>query len=279
MLSIERVVSSSAAIPLFYFLIHPTPPLLYVSGTTVINLAPDEFRDGILNGDYDALVDVRTHLEWSSGRIPNATLLDSLADFGTSREVSTPALLNGCERCRIALYCRSGRRAGLAAIRLIEEAEFEGPIYNGGGVQGWVEAGFRLVSDGESVSPPCACEKCGEGQCREDEHNTEGSPTDEDDGEDCEVGDKGFDLVEEKDSSNRFNHSNSIDGGKGISDSTENQSNPFQGELGNKSVNDKDVGVSVEDHQSSSAVRFYSPRGGNIFQAVLPVSFALAFYH
>lgn len=121
----------------------------------VTNLDTKTFKENIEQGVFDVIVDTRTFGEWESGHVPNATFIDSLQLFGTPQQVSTPDELAGCRSraCSIAVYCRSGARAGGAAV-VLEGAGFEGEIYNGQGVQQWTEAGFDLV-DTPSVIPPC----------------------------------------------------------------------------------------------------------------------------
>ena len=58
-------------------------------------------------------VDVRRRDEWDGGHIEGATHIESLHESGNS---SFPALL-GCERCNIAIYCRTGRRSSSGGRR------------------------------------------------------------------------------------------------------------------------------------------------------------------
>ena len=131
-------------------------------------LEPDEFWTGIETGEYDAVIDVRTMEEWDLGHIANATLVENLASDGTAVEIV------GCKTCTIAVYCRSGNRAGQAITRLQTEFGFTGTLYNAYGVSQWTEAGYPLVTTGESATPLCAlstCESCS-AECPVEEEDT-----------------------------------------------------------------------------------------------------------
>jgi len=122
---------------------------------------------------FDAVVDVRSLSEWESGHIANATLVESLASFNsessfgdaTPNVVGSPMDLAGCEYCNIAVYCNSGSRARTALGKL-RDAGFLGRLYNGQGVTQWTAAGFELVTDQESVTPPCTVDDNVSEQCR-----------------------------------------------------------------------------------------------------------------
>ena len=118
-----------------------------VQGQT--KLTPEEFYVGIQNGTFNVVVDVRTVEEWDAGHIENATFVENLASSGT------PDLILGCKQCTMVIYCRVGNRAGNAIIRLREEFGFEGKLYNGLGVNQWTDEGYPLVTEQDSVNPPC----------------------------------------------------------------------------------------------------------------------------
>ena len=104
---------------------------------------------------------MRTLAEWEeTGHVENATLLDSLQNANTAEEIATTADLEGCDQCPIVVYCRSGSRAA-AALEKLELAGFQGPLYNGLGVNQWIEAGFELVMT-DSVDPECKASGPGE---------------------------------------------------------------------------------------------------------------------
>lgn len=120
-------------------------------------ITADVFAAGIENGEYDAVLDVRTSLEWNAGHIANTTLIENLASDGTPDDIL------GCSTCTIAIYCRTGNRAGQAITRLQNEYNFTGTLYNAQGTSQWTNAGYPLVTTGESEVPPCAlsdCESC-----------------------------------------------------------------------------------------------------------------------
>ena len=113
-------------------------------------LTPQEFFNGIQDGLFDAIVDVRTVEEFNTGHIENATLVANLAS--TADKASR---LIGCETCTLAIYCRSGARAASAIDRLRNELGFnEATLYNGLGTSQWTDAGFPLVTT-PSVDAPC----------------------------------------------------------------------------------------------------------------------------
>jgi rhodanese-related sulfurtransferase len=111
------------------------------------------------------IVDVRSRDEWGGGHIHGATLVEDLALFGTaSQGVGTPSLLTGCEYCNIVVYCRSGKRAAVA-LEVLANASFVGYLYNGLGVNQWLNEGYPLVMD-DSVIPPCTVDENATEQCR-----------------------------------------------------------------------------------------------------------------
>lgn len=132
--------------------------LIMTSATTTINgeviqLTSEEFYNMKEAGDFAAVVDVRRQDEWDLGHIANATFMNSLQNAGDADEIAKIVDLAGCENCPIAVYCRSGARAG-EALEKLESAGFQGQLYNGLGVNQWEEAGYELVT-GPSVDPDC----------------------------------------------------------------------------------------------------------------------------
>lgn len=122
-----------------------------VEGQTIIQ--PDELYDGILNGRWGAVVDVRREDEWLQGHIENATFVPDL-----SVTSSFAYLIDGCQDmgCEMVVYCRSGARASVAIQRLKDELGYDNiTIYNGQGTSQWTQAGYGLVFD-DSVVPKCA---------------------------------------------------------------------------------------------------------------------------
>jgi len=115
---------------------------------------------------FNAVIDVRSSPEWEEGHIENATFVENLASFGTGMdEVSAPSDLAGCENCSIVAYCGSGARAQIALENLLD-AGFQGRLYNGQGVSQWTAAGLPLVTDVDSVTPPCTVNATASEQCQ-----------------------------------------------------------------------------------------------------------------
>ena len=130
-------------------------------------LTADEFYQRLVTGDYDVIVDVRSVGEWDAGRIPNATLVESLASYttnGGANNDGTPADLAGCEYCRIIVYCRSGNRAR-TAIQILRDNGFQ-QLWNGMGINQWTDANYSLVFT-PSVVPPCTLNDTVSDTCRD----------------------------------------------------------------------------------------------------------------
>lgn len=116
-------------------------------------IQPDELAQGIETERWGAVLDVRTKAEWDTGHIETATLVEAL-----SSTAENAYLIDGCQglSCEIAVYCRSGNRAGAAIARLQSELGFGNvTLYNALGTSQWTAAGYPLVFD-ESVVPDCA---------------------------------------------------------------------------------------------------------------------------
>mmetsp|Transcript_36486 Transcript_36486/g.43983 ORF Transcript_36486/g.43983 Transcript_36486/m.43983 type:complete len:186 (-) Transcript_36486:28-585(-) len=134
------------------------PSLIYSGGVTV-ELTSAEFYKSIQNSTFDAVIDVRRADEWEDGHIADTTFVENLGSSGT-----IDALL-GCEKCSLAIYCRSGARAGDAIKRLRDDFNFTGDLYNGLGVKQWKEEGYDLVKT-DSIGAPCnnndaySCKNC-----------------------------------------------------------------------------------------------------------------------
>ena len=110
-------------------------------------MAASEARVDWQAGRFAVLVDVRREEEWNAGHIRNATFMPSLQE---TRELTA---LRACKSCRIAVYCRSGRRSKQAA-EVLDSAGFESVI-DVEGVQQWTAAGEQLVNDA-SREPACS---------------------------------------------------------------------------------------------------------------------------
>lgn len=95
------------------------------------------------------VIDVREPAEFATGHIPGAVNIPrGLLEFEVDRHV--PA--GSGRHCRIAIYCRSGARAALAAQSL-HRLGFTYVRSIAGGIMGWTGAGQPVVApDG----PPLA---------------------------------------------------------------------------------------------------------------------------
>lgn len=118
-----------------------------------------EFYDMMMAGEFDIVIDVRTQEEWDAGHIEDAIFIPDLqVKLGATEDYEatlTEVGLWGCRYCRVAVYCRSGRRAGEAIEHLVN-AGFSGPLYNGLGVNQWTEEGYDLVVGPSKDDYPCA---------------------------------------------------------------------------------------------------------------------------
>ena len=133
---------------LAYLLVIALHPLAAVDAA-VVSLTSEEFKTKKDAGEFAVVVDVRSDSEWSSGHIADATHIAGLQDLD-----SIPSELKGCEACDIAVYCRSGARAGVAINKLVSLG-FSGTISNGQGVNQWQAAGYTLVNTA-SREPICS---------------------------------------------------------------------------------------------------------------------------
>jgi len=115
-------------------------------------LTVKQFREGLKEGKFDAVVDVRTTAEWEYiGHIPNATFVPRL-----NTPIGDPSPLKGCENCTLAVYCHSGVRAAKAITKLKTQYGFHGKLYNALGVMQWQDEGHKLV---HTSSLPAACNR------------------------------------------------------------------------------------------------------------------------
>jgi rhodanese-related sulfurtransferase len=105
---------------------------------TVKPLSSEEFQK-IIASKTALLIDVRTPEEFSEGHISGAVNVDvNNPDF-----VSTVKKL--IKKKPLALYCRSGNRSKLAAVKL---SKFQVKIYELNlGVKDWIQAGFPVTKE------------------------------------------------------------------------------------------------------------------------------------
>lgn len=108
---------------------------------TVIDLMPAELSEKLAAGDI-RLIDVRTAEEVAEGIIPGAEHI-ALDEFD-------PALLDGDDDREIVLYCRSGRRSGIAGQALADHTG-EAAQHLSGGILAWQEAGLETA---QPAAPP-----------------------------------------------------------------------------------------------------------------------------
>jgi rhodanese-related sulfurtransferase len=149
--------------------------LLPLAHGVVTELSTQQLFEGIQENKFQVIVDVRSQAEFDAGHIEGATLLENLFYFGMgSLESASPADLEGCELCHIAVYDRSGGRT-INAIEILEEAGFMN-LYNGQGTSQWTSAGYSLVTD-VSVVPPCTTDPAAQEQCSALEEAPTTSPT------------------------------------------------------------------------------------------------------
>ena len=86
------------------------------------------------------LVDVRRDDEYINGHIENSINIDYMSD----KFVAKTEMLD--KNMPIILYCRSGRRSYLSAVKLSENGFKE--VYNlKGGILSWIEIGNNVVFD------------------------------------------------------------------------------------------------------------------------------------
>jgi phage shock protein E len=105
-----------------------------VFGADVPDIKPDALLERAAAKDPSLVIlDVRTADEFAQGHVPGAINIphDQLA--------SRVAELKDSKRKDIVLYCRSGRRAGLAAETL-QANGFEKLLHLEGDIQKWTEA-------------------------------------------------------------------------------------------------------------------------------------------
>jgi len=131
-------------------------------------ISPQTFQQGIEDGSYDLVIDVRTGEEWNAGWIPTAVHVpsDSLDEINQiltiGMEVSSSSFSCDDHCATIVVYCRSGARAKLAIQTLINDLGYTGTIYNGLGINQWTGAGYELVDDDSippTYPPPMMCTK------------------------------------------------------------------------------------------------------------------------
>lgn len=108
------------------------------SSTAVQDLAPQEFLSATAQPGT-VVVDVRTPAEYAAGHIDGAVNIDvESADFGT-QVAALP------KDSTYAVYCRSGRRSGIATSQM-SDAGFTSVINLEGGLADLQAAGAPIVA-------------------------------------------------------------------------------------------------------------------------------------
>ncbi len=122
----------SPSLPLGYELASAKDAVPSEAGLTpVIDLSVADLRGRLAQGNV-RLIDVRTAEEVAEGKIPGAEHI-ALDDFD-------PAKLDLADGREVILYCRSGRRSGIAGERLAQHTG-KPAKHLAGGINAWREAG------------------------------------------------------------------------------------------------------------------------------------------
>lgn len=119
-----------------------------------VDLSLEEFVQGVEEGRFNVLADVRTGREYENGHIPQSTLLENLASLGNAAQVATPEDLAGCESCPIVLFDTNGVRSRVALDFLVD-AGFSNLFLFEGGINAWKGQRLELETGTNSVTPPC----------------------------------------------------------------------------------------------------------------------------
>jgi len=109
-------------------------------------ISREELQARLAGADAPVLLDVRTPEEYAAGHIPGAV---NIPHEQTADRLEELRPYRGRE---IVLYCKSGRRAGLAADTLAQ-AGFGRLRHLAGDMPGWSAAGLPVESS-PGVSPP-----------------------------------------------------------------------------------------------------------------------------
>lgn len=125
-------VTSLAAIAL----LSACAPAADVSAPEIVSglIDAEQYNQRFVDGEEHLLIDVRTSEEFTSGHIPGAinisvqTLSDRLNEIPAGET--------------IVVYCRTGNRSA-AATQILVGAGYA-PVYDLGGIQDWVSAGYPV---------------------------------------------------------------------------------------------------------------------------------------
>ena len=108
-----------------------------INNNSVNEIDSDELTEFLQINDA-ILVDVRRDDEYINGHIENSINIDYMSDEFVDKTERLD------KNMPIILYCRSGRRSYLSAIKLLENGFKE--VYNlEGGILSWIEVGNEVV--------------------------------------------------------------------------------------------------------------------------------------
>lgn len=109
------------------------------STAAIINMDVSEFADVITNQDV-VILDVRTPAEFASGRIANSINIDAESE-------NFEAEIQELDKTKTyAVYCRSGRRSGVATVTMAN-AGFTSLYNMNGGTIDWTNSDFPLTTN------------------------------------------------------------------------------------------------------------------------------------
>jgi rhodanese-related sulfurtransferase len=112
----------------------------------VDDISREDLQARMADADAPLVLDVRTPEEYAAGHVPGAVNI--------SHEQTADRLeeLRPFQDREIVLYCKSGRRAGIAADTLAA-AGFSRLRHLAGDMPGWSAAGFPVESGSDAPSP------------------------------------------------------------------------------------------------------------------------------
>ncbi|OHE82729.1 MAG: hypothetical protein A3G75_04610 [Verrucomicrobia bacterium RIFCSPLOWO2_12_FULL_64_8] len=123
-------------------------PALGGCAAEVPRIAPADAARRVAEGGA-VLVDVREPAEWAETGVAAPAALLALSDFEGARKEWAPFLEHNRDKV-IVLYCRSGRRSGIAASALAKQGFH---VANAGGLKDWVAAGLPVRRIGDATGP------------------------------------------------------------------------------------------------------------------------------
>jgi rhodanese-related sulfurtransferase len=94
----------------------------------------DQYNQRFVDGEDHLLIDVRTPEEFATGHIPGAVNISVQSLPDRLNEIPTDET--------IVVYCRSGNRSATATDILVNAGYT--PVYDLGGIQDWVIAGYPV---------------------------------------------------------------------------------------------------------------------------------------